>query len=69
VNAIFINTSNQLVANSNRGWVAAWIGAVPATGSAASGRCWSSPLDADLPSLRRRQRLREEAPAPTPAAR
>jgi MFS family permease len=69
VNAIFINTSNQL-GEFESGMVAAWIGAVPATVVGGIGTLvvvgvwmWM------FPSLRRRQRLQGEStpPEPTPA--
>jgi uncharacterized protein (DUF2062 family) len=50
--------------------VAAWIGAVPATVVGGVGTLLVVALWLKLfPTLRRRQQLREEAPAPTPAAR
>jgi uncharacterized protein (DUF2062 family) len=63
VNAIFINTSNQL-GEFESGMVVAWIGAVPATVVGGIGTLvvvglwmwW-------FPSLRRRQRLQSELPA------
>jgi MFS family permease len=69
VNAIFINTSNQL-GEFESGMVAAWIGAVPATVVGGVGTLVVVALWMKLfPTLRRRQQLREESPAPTPAAR
>jgi MFS family permease len=69
VNAIFINTSNQL-GEFESGMTAAWMGAVPATVVGGIGTLvvvgvwmWM------FPSLRRRQRLQGEStpPEPTPA--
>jgi predicted MFS family arabinose efflux permease len=69
VNAIFINTSNQL-GEFESGLTAAWMGAVPATVVGGIGTLvvvgvwmWM------FPSLRRRQRLQGEStpPEPTPA--
>jgi MFS family permease len=69
VNAIFINTSNQL-GEFESGMVAAWIGAVPATVVGGVGTLLVVGLWMKLfPTLRRRQQLREESPAPTRAAR
>ena len=65
VNAIFINTSNQL-GEFESGMLAAWLGAVPATvlggiGTLVVVGLWM----AMFPTLRRRQRLHE---TPEPAA-
>ncbi|OOG59535.1 MFS transporter [Rhodanobacter sp. C03] len=69
VNAIFINTSNQL-GEFESGMLAAWMGAVHATVLGGVGTLLVVGLwMAMFPSLRRRQRLHVETPAPdTPVA-
>ena len=68
VNAIFINTSNQL-GEFESGMLAAWLGAVNATVLGGVGTLLVVGLwMAMFPSLRRRQRLHIEAPAPEAAA-
>lgn len=67
VNAIFINTSNQL-GEFESGMLAAWLGAVNATviggiGTLVVVGLWMSMF----PTLRRRQSLRVEQPIPEPA--
>ncbi|MEO8809638.1 MAG: MFS transporter [Rhodanobacter sp.] len=68
VNAIFINTSNQL-GEFESGMLAAWIGAVGATVAGGIGTLVVVGLwMAMFPGLRRRQQLHiEEEPLPTPA--
>ncbi|OOG65582.1 MFS transporter [Rhodanobacter sp. B04] len=68
VNAIFINTSNQL-GEFESGMLAAWLGAVNATVLGGIGTLLVVGLwMAMFPGLRRRQRLHAETPAPEAAA-
>ena len=68
VNAIFINTSNQL-GEFESGMLAAWLGAVNATVLGGVGTLLVVGLwMAMFPTLRRRQRLHVEAPATNQAA-
>lgn len=67
VNAIFINTSNQL-GEFESGMLAAWLGAVNATVLGGVGTLLVVGLwMAMFPTLRRRQRLHVENPAPDPS--
>ncbi|OOG51305.1 MFS transporter [Rhodanobacter sp. C01] len=67
VNAIFINTSNQL-GEFESGMLAAWLGAVNATVLGGIGTLLVVGLwMAMFPTLRRRQRLHVESPAPQAA--
>ncbi|GAB2536579.1 MFS transporter [Rhodanobacter koreensis] len=67
VNAIFINTSNQL-GEFESGMLAAWLGAVNATVLGGGGTLLVVGLwMAMFPTLRRRQRLHVENPAPDPS--